>query len=84
MLPWELIWIFNPKSVLQFGQLWESAIKPKKSHFKKIVSNTVSVYPKFQTLVTILKTCLNSKLLCPMRPSDRTSVTSLTSNHFPI
>ncbi|XP_075158336.1 uncharacterized protein LOC142231584 [Haematobia irritans] len=76
-----LIWHFIPPGAPHMGGLWEAGIKSFKSHFKKVASNFKHTFEEFQTLLTRIEACLNSRPLSPIS-EDPSDLSALTPGHF--
>ncbi|XP_075157506.1 uncharacterized protein LOC142230763 [Haematobia irritans] len=63
------------------GGLWEAGVKSFKTHFRKVAGQFKHTFEEFQTLLTRIEACLNSRPLCPIseEPSD---LSALTPGHF--
>ncbi|GFS97985.1 integrase catalytic domain-containing protein [Trichonephila clavipes] len=63
------------------GGLWEAGIKSTKYHLKRVVGETKSTYEEFETFLTQIEACLNSRPLKPIsnHPND---LSALTPGHF--
>lgn len=74
-------WHFIPPGAPHMGGLWEAGIKSFKSHFRKVAHNCRYTFEEFQTLLSKIEACLNSRPLSPMsqEPSD---LSALTPGHF--
>lgn len=76
-----LTWHFIPPGAPHMGGLWEAGVKSFKLHFRKIAGNSKYTFEEFQTLLSKIEACLNSRPLSPMsqEPSD---LSALTPGHF--
>ncbi|XP_075150652.1 uncharacterized protein LOC142224750 [Haematobia irritans] len=74
-------WHFIPPGAPHMGGLWEAGVKSFKSHFKKVALNFKHTFEEFQTLLSKIEACLNSRPLspCSEEPSD---LSALTPGHF--
>ncbi|XP_075163230.1 uncharacterized protein LOC142235861 [Haematobia irritans] len=74
-------WHFIPPGAPHMGGLWEAGVKSFKAHFKKVAANFKHTFEEFQTLLTRIEACLNSRPLspCSQEPSD---LSALTPGHF--
>ena len=72
---------FNPPSAPHQGGLWEAGVKSTKAHLKRVIGSTALTYEEFQTVLSQVEACLNSRPLCPMSP-DPTDLNVLTPGHF--
>ncbi|XP_058984311.1 uncharacterized protein LOC131805082 [Musca domestica] len=72
-----LTWHFIPPGARHMGGLWEAGVKSFKQHFRKVAGNTKYTYEEFQTLLTKIEACLNSRPISPssQSPSDFTALT---------
>jgi hypothetical protein len=55
-------WHFIPKHSPHMGGIWEAGVKSCKHHFKRIVGNALLRYEELYTLLTLIESCLNSRL----------------------
>ncbi|XP_075150784.1 uncharacterized protein LOC142224892 [Haematobia irritans] len=76
-----LIWHFIPPGAPHMGRLWEAGVKSFKSHFKKVASNFKHTFEEFQTVLTRIEACLNSRPLSPIS-EDPSDLSALTPGHF--
>lgn len=76
-----LSWHFIPPGAPHMGGLWEAGVKSFKQHFKRTAGSTKYTFEEFQTILSKIEACLNSRPLCPnsQSPSD---FTALTPGHF--
>ncbi|XP_075157897.1 uncharacterized protein LOC142231164 [Haematobia irritans] len=74
-------WHFIPPGAPHMGGLWEAGVKSFKLHFRKVAGNSKYTFEEFQTLLSRIEACLNSRPLSPMsqEPSD---FNALTPGHF--
>ncbi|XP_075150481.1 uncharacterized protein LOC142224584 [Haematobia irritans] len=63
------------------GGLWEAGVKSFKLHFRKIAGNSKYTFEEFQTLLSRIESCLNSRPLSPMSENP-TDFNALTPEHF--
>lgn len=63
------------------GGLWEAGVKSFKQHFRKIAGASKYTFEEFQTLLSRIEACLNSRPISPIseNPSD---IAALTPGHF--
>lgn len=74
-------WHFNPPGSPHMGGLWEAGIKSTKFHLKRVVGDLKLTIEEFETLLTQIEACLNSRPLTPMS-SDPDDLCALTPGHF--
>jgi len=74
-------WRFNTPHTPHQGGVWESLVKSVKTHYKKVVGNQILTFEEFQTLLTQVEGCVNSRPLTPMS-SDPEDTNVLTPGHF--
>ncbi|XP_075162725.1 uncharacterized protein LOC142235353 [Haematobia irritans] len=76
-----LTWHFIPPGAPHMGGLWEAGVKSFKQHFRKTVGVQKFTFEEFQTLLSKIEACLNSR---PISPSSEnpTDLTALTPGHF--
>ncbi|XP_075150776.1 uncharacterized protein LOC142224884 [Haematobia irritans] len=72
-----ITWHFIPPGAPHMGGLWEAGVKSFKSHFRKIGGNLRHTFEEFQTLLSKIEACLNSRPLYPasQEPSDISALT---------
>ena len=85
----EITWRFIPPRAPHFGGLWKVAVKLFKSHFVRIVENTLLTYEKLHNYVVEIEAILNSRPLTllssdpndllPLSPGDFLIGSSMTS-----
>lgn len=63
------------------GGLWESGVKSFKLHFRKIAGSSKYTFEEFQTLLSRIESCLNSRPLSPIS-QDPSDFAALTPGHF--
>lgn len=74
-------WHFIPPSAPHFGGLWEAAVRSSKHHLLRVVGES-PVHPEdFNTLLTQVEACLNSRPLTPLS-DDPNDLEPLTPAHF--
>ncbi|XP_073821196.1 uncharacterized protein [Musca autumnalis] len=76
-----LSWHFIPPGAPHMGGLWEAGVKSFKAHFKKVAKNFKHTFEEFQTLLSKIEACLNSRPLSPMS-QDPSDLSALTPGHF--
>ncbi|XP_075150976.1 uncharacterized protein LOC142225089 [Haematobia irritans] len=76
-----ITWHFIPPGAPHMGGLWEAGVKSFKSHFRKVAGNTKHTFEEFQTLLSKIESCLNSRPLCPIS-QDPSDLSALTPGHF--
>lgn len=74
-------WRFNPPSAPHMGGLWESQMRPIKSHLMKVIGQQILSYEELTTVLTQIEALLNSRPLCQLS-SDPDTLSGLTPNHF--
>ncbi|XP_075152046.1 uncharacterized protein LOC142226066 [Haematobia irritans] len=77
----KITWHFIPPGAPHMGGLWEAGVKSFKSHFRKVAGNFKHTFEEFQTLLSKIEACLNSRPLCAtsQNPND---LSALTPGHF--
>lgn len=75
-------WYFIPARSPHHGGLWESAIKSFKSHFKRVIGDTILTLEQMLTVITQIECILNSRPLVPLSSSDPSDLQVLTPGHF--
>ncbi|XP_075163335.1 uncharacterized protein LOC142235969 [Haematobia irritans] len=76
-----ITWHFIPPGAPHMGGLWEAGVKSFKLHFKKTAGIHKYTFEEFQTLLSKIEACLNSRPISPnsQNPSD---LAALTPGHF--
>ncbi|GFW54560.1 integrase catalytic domain-containing protein [Trichonephila clavipes] len=74
-------WHQNVPGAPHMGGLWETGIKSTKYHLKRVVGETKLTYEEFETFVTQIEACLNSRPLAPIS-NDPNDLSALTPGHF--
>lgn len=74
-------WHFIPPNSPHFGGLWEAGEKSLKYHWKRIVSKSVLTFEEFNTLITQIEACLNSRPLTELS-YDPNDPSYLSPGHF--
>lgn len=75
-------WYFIPARSPHHGGLWVSAIKSFKSHFKRVIGDTILTLEQMLTVITHIECILNSRPLVPLSSSDPSDLQVLTPGHF--
>lgn len=75
------IWHFIPPALPNFGGLWEADVKSDKFYLKWIVHDRILSFEELPTLLCLIESCLNSRLLCSLS-SDRSDFDKFTPAHF--
>ncbi|GFW62598.1 integrase catalytic domain-containing protein [Trichonephila clavipes] len=76
-----IVWKFIPARSLNFGGLWEAAIKSCKYHLKRVVNGINLTYEELLTVTVQIEGILNSRPLCPLSNNDD-DFQVLTPAHF--
>ncbi|XP_075162874.1 uncharacterized protein LOC142235507 [Haematobia irritans] len=76
-----ITWQFIPSGAPHMGGLWEAGVKSFKIHFRKVAQNFKHTFEEFQTLLSKIEACLNSRPLSPTS-QDPTDLSALTPGHF--
>lgn len=74
-------WHFIPPHSLNFGGLWESAVKSCKRHLMTVTQGLIYTFEEYYTLLVEIEGVLNSRPLVPVS-SDPNDYTALTPAHF--
>ncbi|GFX16906.1 integrase catalytic domain-containing protein [Trichonephila clavipes] len=74
-------WHQNIPGAPHMGGLWEAGIKSTKYHLKRVVGETKLTYEEFETFLTQIEACLNSRPLTPIS-NDPNDLSALTPGHF--
>ncbi|GFU87019.1 integrase catalytic domain-containing protein [Trichonephila clavipes] len=74
-------WHQNVPGAPHMGGLWEAGIKSTKYHLKRVVGETKLTYEEFETFLTQIEACLNSRPLTPIS-NDPNDLSVLTPDHF--
>ncbi|GFT55034.1 integrase catalytic domain-containing protein [Trichonephila clavipes] len=74
-------WHQNVPGAPHMGGLWEAGIKSTKYHLKRVVGETKFTYEEFETFLTQIESCLNSRPLTPIS-NDPNDLSALTPDHF--
>ena len=60
---------------------WESVVKSM-NHLKRIVQGVKLTFEEMTTVISQIETCLNSRLIVPLNPTNEEVLDVLTSGHF--
>lgn len=74
-------WHFNAPSWPTAGGLWEAAVKSMKHHLKRVIGAQKLTYEEFNTILTQVEACLNSRPLVALT-NDSDDLDYLTPGHF--
>lgn len=74
-------WHFNPPSAPHMGGYWEAGIKRVKYHLKRALGDALLTYEEFNTLLTEVEACVNSRPLIALSTQPGEGDT-LTPGHF--
>ncbi|XP_075157471.1 uncharacterized protein LOC142230723 [Haematobia irritans] len=74
-------WHFIPPASPNFGGMWEASVKSTKHHLKRTMDNRILKFEELTTLLAQIKSCLNSRPLCPLF-TDPNDCSALTPGHF--
>ncbi|GFV33299.1 integrase catalytic domain-containing protein [Trichonephila clavipes] len=74
-------WPQNVPGAPHMGGLWEAGIKSTKYQLKCVVGETKLTYEEFETFLTQIEACLNSRPLTPIS-NDPNDLSALTPGHF--
>lgn len=72
---------FQPSVRASYGGYWEIGIKRVKYHLKRVMSEILLSYEEFNTLLTEVEACVNSRPLCD-NSAAAGDVEVLTPRHF--
>ncbi|XP_017485841.1 PREDICTED: uncharacterized protein LOC108374358 [Rhagoletis zephyria] len=74
-------WRFNPPTAPHMGGYWGTGIKRIKYHLKRVLGESLVSYEEFNTLLTEVEACVNSR---PLYEGTTTTVDheALTPGHF--
>lgn len=74
-------WHFTPGRASHFGGLWEAGVKSMKTHLYRGFNMAKLTFEEFNTILTQVEACLNSRPLCPIS-DDPEEMAVLTPGHF--
>ncbi|XP_074115104.1 uncharacterized protein LOC141537824 [Cotesia typhae] len=74
-------WYFIPPRSLQFGGIWEAAVKSFKHHLIRTVGDTLLTFEQLETYIIEIEAILNARSISPMS-SDPHDLLPLTPAHF--
>lgn len=74
-------WHFIPPGAPHFGGLWEAGVKSAKHHLKQVIGAHTLTYEEFNTLITQIEACLNSRPIGPQL-TDPSEFSALTPGHL--
>ena len=66
---------------MNFGGLWESAVKCMKIHLQRTIYKVQLTFEEFTTVITQVESVINSRPLVPM-PNYDDGIEPLTPGHF--
>ena len=75
-------WHASPERAPHFGGLWEAAVKSAKLHLKRVIDAQRLTYEEFNTILTQVEACLNSRSLVSITSLSIDGVDALTPAHF--
>uniref|UniRef100_A0A8D9BE06 Integrase catalytic domain-containing protein n=1 Tax=Cacopsylla melanoneura TaxID=428564 RepID=A0A8D9BE06_9HEMI len=76
-----VVWKTNPPLAPHMGGIWESQMRPIKSHLMKVVGTQILTFEELSTVLIQIEALLNSRPLCKLS-SDVSEVSALTPAHF--
>ena len=74
-------WHFISPGTLHFGGLWKAGVKSAKHHLRRVIGAHTLTYGEFNTLVTQVEACLNSRPIGPQL-TDPSELSALTPGHL--
>ncbi|GFU90690.1 integrase catalytic domain-containing protein, partial [Trichonephila clavipes] len=74
-------WHQNVPAAPHMGGLWEAGIKSTMYHLNRVVGETKLTYEEFETFLTQIEACFNSRSLTPIS-NDPNDLSALTLGHF--
>ncbi|XP_053968926.1 uncharacterized protein LOC128870340 [Anastrepha ludens] len=74
-------WRFNPPAAPHMGGYWETGVKRVKYHLKRVLGEVPLSYEEFNTLLTEIEACVNSRPLCDNSEAAG-DLEVLTPGHF--
>ncbi|GIX67562.1 reverse transcriptase [Caerostris darwini] len=74
-------WHLNVPGAPHMGGLWEAGIKSTKYHLKRVVGEAKLTYEEFETFLTQIEACVNSRPLTAIS-NDPNDLSVLTPGHF--
>ena len=75
-------WHASPERAPHFGGLWEAAVKSAKLHLIRVIGTQRLTYEEFNTILTQVEACLNSRPLVSITSPSIDGVDALTPAHF--
>ncbi|GFX15118.1 integrase catalytic domain-containing protein [Trichonephila clavipes] len=74
-------WHQNVPGAPHMGGIWETGIKSTKYHLKRVVEKTKLTHEKFETFLTQIEACLNTRPLTSIS-NDPNDLSTLKPGHF--
>uniref|UniRef100_A0A8D8YXB4 Integrase catalytic domain-containing protein n=1 Tax=Cacopsylla melanoneura TaxID=428564 RepID=A0A8D8YXB4_9HEMI len=74
-------WKTIPPSAPHMGGIWESQMRPIKTHLMKVIGLQILTFEELSTVLVQIEALLNSRPLCPLG-SDIDTLSVLTPAHF--
>ncbi|XP_070170745.1 uncharacterized protein [Polyergus mexicanus] len=62
----KVMWNFISPSAPHFSGLWEAGVRSVKTHLRRVLGYHMLTYEEFSTLLSRIKTCLNSRPIAPL------------------